>query len=71
VSAITCRRELGAALLADAALRAPRSEFAIFALVVDAKDDPTVALYRHHGLETCGVQPSQPIASSASFSGSA
>lgn len=44
-------RKLGAALLADAALRAARSEVAVHALIVDAKDDVAVAFYRHHGFQ--------------------
>ena len=42
--------KLGAALLWDAAMRAARSEMAVFALVVDAKDATAEAFYRHHGL---------------------
>lgn len=42
-------RGLGAALLADALVRAARSEIASFALVVDAKDETAVAFYLHHG----------------------
>jgi ribosomal protein S18 acetylase RimI-like enzyme len=61
-------RKLGAALLADAALRALRSEVAVFALVVDAKDDAAVAFYRHHGFEMYGGQPRQLIVPLASFS---
>jgi len=64
-------RKLGAALLADAALRALRSEVAVFALVVDAKDDAAVAFYRHHGFEMYGGQPMQLIVPLASFSGAA
>ena len=62
-------RKLGAALLADAALRALRSEVAVFALVVDAKDDAAVAFYRHHGFEMYEGQPKQLIVPLASFSG--
>ena len=40
---------LGAALLADALARVSRSDIAAFALLVDAKDDSSVAFYRHHG----------------------
>lgn len=47
-------RKLGAALLADAALRATRSEVAVFALVVDAKDDKAEAFYRHYGFVAFG-----------------
>ncbi len=42
-------RKLGAALLWDAAIRAQRSEIAVFALVVDAKDDAAEDFYKHHG----------------------
>ena len=42
-------QKLGAALLWDAILRATRSEIAMFALVVDAKDDRAAAFYRHKG----------------------
>jgi GNAT superfamily N-acetyltransferase len=40
---------LGAALLWDAFDRAARSEIAVFALVVDAKDENAERFYRHHG----------------------
>lgn len=40
---------LGGALLADALDRAARSEIAAYALMVDAKDEPAAAFYRHHG----------------------
>ena len=42
-------QRLGAALLWDALTRAIRSEVAVFALVVDAKDAQAAAFYRHHG----------------------
>lgn len=54
-------QKLGGALLADAAVRAMRSELAVFALVVDAKDDAAVAFYRHHGFESFGGQARQLI----------
>ena len=63
--------KLGGALLADAALRTLRSEVAVFALVVDAKDDSAFAFYRHHGFETYGGQPKQLIVPLASFAGAA
>lgn len=47
-------QKLGGALLADAALRAARSEVAVFALIVDAKDEAASAFYRHHGFEPVG-----------------
>jgi ribosomal protein S18 acetylase RimI-like enzyme len=52
-------RHLGAALLWDAALRASRSEVAMFALIVDAKDDTAGAFYRHHGFVPFGSSPRQ------------
>jgi GNAT superfamily N-acetyltransferase len=46
---------LGAALLADAFLRASRADAAAYALIVDAKDETAAAFYRHHGfLELMG-----------------
>lgn len=56
-------RGLGGALLADAAVRASRSKVAVFALVVDAKDETAEAFYRHHGFETFGTQTKQMIMS--------
>ena len=41
---------LGAALLADALMRAAHAEIAAHALIVDAKDEAALAFYRHHGL---------------------
>lgn len=52
-------QKLGAALLADAATRAIRSEVKVFALVVDAKDAAAEAFYRHHGFEAFGAQARQ------------
>ena len=47
---MTCKgRGLGGALLADALLRAARSEIAAFALIVDAKDSSAANFYLHHG----------------------
>ena len=54
-------QQLGGALLADAAVRAGRSEVAVYALVVDAKDSAAVAFYRHHGFEGFGAQHRQLI----------
>jgi ribosomal protein S18 acetylase RimI-like enzyme len=42
-------RRLGGALIMDAALRAARAEPAIFALIVDAKDQPAIGFYEHLG----------------------
>jgi ribosomal protein S18 acetylase RimI-like enzyme len=45
-------RQLGAALLFDAVARAIRADAAVFALVVDAKDEAAARFYRHHGFQT-------------------
>lgn len=50
-------RKLGGALLADAAARALGAAPASFTLVVDAKNDATVAFYEHHGLLRLVSQP--------------
>jgi GNAT superfamily N-acetyltransferase len=60
-------RKLGGALLADAALRAARSEVAVFALIVDAKDDAAAAFYRHHGFVPFGGNGRQLIVSIQRF----
>ncbi len=54
-------RKLGSALLWDAVQRSLRSEVAVFALVVDAKDDQAEAFYRHHGFLSFGSQPKQLV----------
>lgn len=59
---------LGAALIVDAVGRAMRSEPAIFALVVDAKDEAAAAFYRHLGFRTFVSHPMRlfiPIAEAA------
>ncbi|MEW6737721.1 MAG: GNAT family N-acetyltransferase [Acidobacteriota bacterium] len=56
-----CGHKLGAALLWDAALRALRSEVAVFALIVDAKDDQAETFYRHHGFVSFGSLPRQLV----------
>jgi ribosomal protein S18 acetylase RimI-like enzyme len=55
------RRKLGGALLWDAVQRCLRSELAVFALVVDAKDDQAVTFYRHHGFVAFGSQSRQLV----------
>ena len=60
-------QKLGGALLADAAVRAIRSEVAVFALVVDAKDDAAEAFYRHLGFEGFGAKGRQLIVSLKHF----
>lgn len=52
-------RRLGSGLLWDAGLRALRSELAVFALVVDAKDEQAANFYRHHGLVAFASRPRQ------------
>jgi ribosomal protein S18 acetylase RimI-like enzyme len=54
-------RKLGGALLWDAVQRSLRSEIAVFALVVDAKDDEAEAFYRHHGIVPFGSQARQLV----------
>jgi GNAT superfamily N-acetyltransferase len=50
-------RGLGAALIFDAAERATRSDAAIFALVVDAKDESAAEFYRHIGFRAFKSKP--------------
>jgi GNAT superfamily N-acetyltransferase len=47
-------QQLGAALLWDAVSRSIRSEVAVAALVVDAKDETAEAFYRHFGFVELG-----------------
>ena len=54
-------RKLGGALLWDSAVRATRSDMAVFALVVDAKDGRAEAFYRHHGFASFASAPLQMI----------
>jgi GNAT superfamily N-acetyltransferase len=54
-------RKLGSVLLWDAVQRSLRSEIAVFALVVDAKDDQAGAFYQHHGFVPFGSQPRQLV----------
>jgi len=64
---------LGGSLLWDAGLRALRSELAVFALVVDAKDEQAAKFYRHHGFVAFGSRPRQfvlPLAKLSAGSGS-
>jgi len=65
-----CRGQgLGSAMLWDALTRAARSEVAVFALVVDAKNEQAEAFYRHQGFAPFGLVPRQlflPLKSDAS-----
>jgi len=54
-------RKLGAALLWDAVQRSLRSEIAVFALVVDVKDDQAENFYRHHGFVPFGSHARQLV----------
>jgi ribosomal protein S18 acetylase RimI-like enzyme len=51
------RQRLGGALIMDAAARASRGDPAIFALIVDAKDDNAVAFYEHHQFRRFSSRP--------------
>jgi ribosomal protein S18 acetylase RimI-like enzyme len=55
-------RKVRAALLLNAAMRAARSEMAVFALILDATDEDAKAFYRHHGFQNIGSAPRQLIA---------
>ncbi len=61
-------RGLGAALIVDAVSRAMGAAPAIFALIVDAKDEPALNFYRHLGFHQFAGQPNRlflPIAEAA------
>jgi len=49
--------KLGGALLWDAVDRASRSEVAVYALVVDPKDEQAESFYRHYGFVAFGNTP--------------
>lgn len=55
-------KKLGGALLLNAAMRALRSEIAVFALVVDAKDEKAADFYRHFHFSCIGATSLQFIA---------
>lgn len=50
-------RGLGAALLFDAIERAARSDAAVYAIIVDAKNDLAARFYRHHGFLPLASRP--------------
>lgn len=58
-------RGLGSALIADAAMRAMRSDIAAAFLVVEAKDETAAAFYRHHGFAPDPIEPLRLYASLA------
>jgi len=53
--------KLGGAMLWDAVDRATRSEIAVYAIVVDAKDEQAENFYRHHGFIAFGSTPKHLI----------
>ena len=55
-------RKLGAALLADAVARAARNEVAVFAIVVDAKNEAAAAYYQRYRFVAYGDDERQLIA---------
>lgn len=52
-------KQLGAALLFDALLRALRADPAVLTVIVDAKDATAEAFYRHHGFQPFSHLPSR------------
>ncbi|MBK5929690.1 GNAT family N-acetyltransferase [Halochromatium salexigens] len=60
-------RKLGGALLLNAAMRAVRSEVAVFALVVDAKDDKAADFYRHYQFSAFDSDPLRLVAPLETF----
>jgi GNAT superfamily N-acetyltransferase len=61
-------RGLGGALLMDSATRALRSEVAVYAMVVDAKNEDAGMFYEHHGFQRFESQPATlflPLATAA------
>ena len=50
-------QRLGGALILDAAARAARAEPAVFALIVDAKDEAAKGFYQHLGFQPFNSKP--------------
>ena len=50
-------RRIGGALIMDAVLRAARADPAIFAIIVDAKDDRAAKFYEHLGFKRLSSRP--------------
>jgi ribosomal protein S18 acetylase RimI-like enzyme len=66
------KRALGSALLYDAIDRASRSAPAVFAMVVDAKDESAASFYRHFGFQPFADLPMRrflTMATAAKLSG--
>jgi len=55
-------QKLGAAMLADAVIRVSKSDIAMLAIIVDAKDEAAAAFYRYHGFTAYGSSPLTLIA---------
>lgn len=51
------RQDLGGALLFDAIQRVARAEPAVFAMIVDAKDEDAATFYRHFGFKSFVSRP--------------
>lgn len=63
-----CRGQgLGSAMLVDAAQRVIDSDIAAFALIVDAKNEPALAFYEHHGFSRLGAEETQEGATHSLF----
>jgi GNAT superfamily N-acetyltransferase len=50
-------RGLGGALLFDAIRRSARADAAVFAIMVDAKDERAASFYEHHGFRPLASRP--------------
>ena len=50
-------RSLGSMLIVDALKKSSDASMAVYALLVDAKDDKAEAFYRHHGFIPCIDRP--------------
>jgi len=48
---------LGSTLIADALMRSSSSSMAVYALLVDAKDESAARFYLHHGFIPCVGAP--------------
>jgi ribosomal protein S18 acetylase RimI-like enzyme len=57
------RRGLGAALLFDALERAIRADAAVFAVIVDAKDETAPAFYARYGFRRFASRSQRPVSS--------
>lgn len=58
---------LGGAMIADAGERALRAEPAVFAILVEAKDETAEAFYRHLGFQPFAERPSTLFLPAATF----